>query len=103
MSSSRGVSRERRKISQGQNLREALERGSQKSLRRMREVKGEPEKCGGISARERKHRKEGEINTIKWLLCTLWLPPQREASLATVKLRPKIVPITLVNIAPKSK
>lgn len=51
MSSSRAVSRERRKIGQGQNLRGALERGSQKSLRRMREVQGEPEKCGGISAR----------------------------------------------------
>lgn len=46
------MSRERRKVGRGHNLRETLEeKDSLKSLRKMREVEGEPEKCDSIKSR----------------------------------------------------
>lgn len=62
-SSRESMSRERRKVDQGQNLREILEgKGSPKSENDEREVKAEPEQCGSIKARGAEaQRKETSI------------------------------------------
>lgn len=80
------MSRERRKVGQGHNLRETLEeKDSQKSLRKMREVEGEPEKCDSIKSRgaetwegkkegrERGEGRRGEMNIIKCLCSALYV------------------------------
>lgn len=76
--------RERRKVGQGQNLRETLERGSPKSLRVMRDrLKEDLRRAVAAEPGEQKHRKEAAINIIKCLFCTVCLPPRREASAVT--------------------
>lgn len=76
--------RERRKVGQGQNLRETLDRGSPKSLRVMRGRLKEALRSEVASKPgEQKHRKEGAINIIKCVFCPVCLPPRREASPVT--------------------
>lgn len=77
------MSKERRKLGQGQNLREILEgRGSQKSLRMMRERLKENLSSVVASKPGSRSMKEGEIKYYQMfaLYYTICLPPRKEAS-----------------------